>query len=113
MNILFLCTANENRSRTAEFYFQQQYQLCSIRSAGLNARLCRRIGSRLCTNELLDWADHVFVMEEHHKVRIQRYSGDNHLDKIKVLDIEDKYKFMQDDLVKKLITATHEFFQNL
>lgn len=106
MKILFLCTANENRSRTAEFYFQQRYPQHNIRSAGLSAKECNRSGGRLCSKELLDWADKIFVMEKKHRQRIEQYMADAYNQKITTLNIEDIYKFMEQKLIKVLAIKT-------
>ena len=36
MNILFFCTANRDRSRTADIHFQNKYPEHRFRSAGIN-----------------------------------------------------------------------------
>lgn len=103
MNILFLCTANLHRSRTAEFYFQKQWPKHCVRSAGLSEKECSRNQGRLCTPELIAWADKVFVMESHHLDRIEQNIGKSHNSKIAVLDIADIYQFMQKALIEELI----------
>lgn len=108
MKILFLCTANESRSRTAEFYFQQRYPQHNIRSAGLSAKECNRSGGRLCSTNLLDWADQIFVMEQKHLQRIEHFMADIYNQKITVLNIEDIYKFMEQELIKVLEMKTAE-----
>lgn len=100
MNILFLCTANVHRSRTAEDYFKEASpNTYTFLSAGLSEKECTRNGSRLCTIELLEWSDKVFVMEEAHKTRIAEHTGDRFIDKIHVLDIDDIYQYNQPELV--------------
>ncbi len=92
MNILFLCTANKNRSRTAEDFFRQNHSYdYKFLSAGLSKKECARNHSQLCNIELLEWANRVFVMEQMHKERIVEYTGSKFLDKISVLGIEDIY----------------------
>ncbi|MDJ1482216.1 protein tyrosine phosphatase [Cytophagaceae bacterium YF14B1] len=103
MNILFLCTANKNRSRTAEDYFREHYPQHQFRSAGLSQRLCEKEGTTLVTDQMLEWADRIFVMEAHHQERIQQYTGILYLHKINVLGIEDIYTYMQVELVTLLI----------
>jgi predicted protein tyrosine phosphatase len=72
------------------------------KSAGLSQKYCKKHGTTLCTPELLDWADKIFVMEHSHLLRITKYSGESYLNKIQVLNIEDIYKYMQPELVEKL-----------
>ena len=66
MKILFLCTSNIHRSLTAEHYFRVKYPQYEFRSAGLSQKYCKKHGSKLCTTEMLEWADNVFVMEQKH-----------------------------------------------
>ena len=104
MNILFLCTSNLHRSRTAEFYFQKYWPSHNVRSAGLSQSECNRHQSRLCTEELVVWADNIFVMELAHLERIEQNLGKSHSSKITVLGIEDIYQFQQKELVETLIS---------
>ena len=106
MNILFLCTSNIQRSKTAADYFKALDQVNSYRSAGLNERNCRRFGSTLCTEELLAWADRVFVMEQKHVDRIVLHTGDKFTSKIINLQIDDVYTYMDKELIEVLIEKT-------
>lgn len=100
MNILFVCTANRHRSRTAEDYFRETEKgTYSFLSAGLSKKECDRHQSRLCTTELLEWADKIFVMEQRHRKRIIEHTGSQFLRKIQVLDIEDVYRYNQRELI--------------
>ena len=101
MNILFLCTANMHRSRTAEDYFKKQHPDFEFKSAGLSEKYCKQYGSTLCTVDLLNWADKIFVMEPMHVDRISEYAGKQYLQKVEVLNIEDVYKYMQPELINR------------
>lgn len=104
MNILFLCTANLNRSRTAEDYFREHHPLgYSFKSAGLSKKECERNNTCLCTVELLEWADKIFVMEAMHKTRIAENTGLTFIDKVINLNIPDIYKYKQTELIEILI----------
>lgn len=102
MNILFLCTANLHRSRTAEDYYRSISPIHVFRSAGLSQKYCQQYGTTLCTYELLAWADKVFVMEDVHVQLIAEHGGQSYLNKLEVLDIEDVYQYMQPELIEKL-----------
>ncbi len=54
MKILFICNQNQNRSKTAEEIFKGRFE---TKSAGL-------YNESPVTEEQLEWADAVFVMEE-------------------------------------------------
>jgi predicted protein tyrosine phosphatase len=107
MNILFICTSNLHRSRTAEDYFKSQRSSNIFKSAGLSEKYCRVYGTRLCTVELLQWADKVFVMEDIHLKGIVSYTEQIYISKIEVLDIDDIYKYMEPGLLKMLKSKVH------
>lgn len=102
MNILFLCTANLNRSKTAEVYFAAKDPAHTYRSAGLSEKECGRNGTTLCTEEMMEWADVIFVMQNSHIRRIEQYTGQRFLKKIVNLDIPDVYKFGETALIEQL-----------
>jgi protein-tyrosine-phosphatase len=66
MNILFVCTANKDRSRTAELYFQNKYPLHRFRSTGINKFLSERHGGIHIKRYMLEIADLVICMEKCH-----------------------------------------------
>lgn len=99
MNILFLCTSNLNRSKTAEHHFSKVDFNNHYRSAGLSKRECERHNTTLCNDKLLEWADKIFVMEAEHIRRIEEHTGTKYLEKIISLDIPDQYKYGEIELV--------------
>lgn len=102
MNILFLCTANMHRSRTAEDYFRSTNNKHKYKSAGLSEKLCKQYNTRLCSIELLEWADRVYVMEAMHIDRITLHTGEHFINKIENLNIDDIYQYRQTELLEKL-----------
>ena len=100
MNILFVCSRNKWRSRTAETVFRQNGRH-NIKSAGTENSARIRI-----TEKLIDWADTIFVMEKRHKERITEKFGAR-LDhkEIIILDIPDDYKYMDTELIETLKTS--------
>ena len=103
MNILFLCTANIQRSKTAEEIFRRLDVINQYRSAGLSAKYTQRMGSTLCTEAMLEWADAIYVFEDMHIERIREHTGEQYLSKITNLEIEDQYQFFQRELVLLLL----------
>ena len=103
MNILFLCTANIQRSKTAEELFSAADKLNVYRSAGLSKKYVKKADSTLCTEVMLKWADEIYVFEEMHIERIREYTGDIYLHKIANLEIEDSYQYFQRELVLLLL----------
>ena len=111
MNILFLCTANLHRSRSAEDLFKSPESEHSFQSAGLSRKYCAKYGSRLCTIELLNWAEKIYVMEPMHVERIPENAGESYLPKIEILYIDDIYQYMQPELLARL--ASHSKLQSI
>lgn len=109
MNILFLCTSNMHRSKTAEDYFKNLDHNNHYKSAGLNERNCIRYGSRVCTEELLQWADKVFVMEQKHIDRIRMYTEEKYMHKVINLEIDDDFGYMDPNLLNIIISKTGKY----
>lgn len=103
MNILFLCTANIQRSKTAEELFRTFDNSNEYQSAGLSSKYVEKASSTLCTEEMLQWADKVYVFENEHIKRIQQHTGDVFISKIENLDIADEYSYYQRELVLVLL----------
>ena len=103
MNILFLCTSNIQRSKTAEEVFRATNKNHQYKSAGLSYKYVQKANSTLCTEELLQWADRIYVFEQQHIERIQKHTGDVYLPKISNLNIPDNYLYFQKELVLLLL----------
>ncbi len=94
MNILFVCSRNQWRSRTAEDLFKTRGEH-AVRSAGTAPSARIRISEKT-----VDWADLILVMEKRHKQQIQQRFGSLLDEKnIRVLDIPDEYGYMDPALV--------------
>jgi predicted protein tyrosine phosphatase len=100
MKVLFICSRNKWRSRTAETIFKDN-QTHEFRSAGTEN------DARIKVNEkLINWADLIFVMEKRHKQRLQdKFDQLLYDKKIIILDIEDNYQYMDEELIETLKTS--------
>ena len=97
MNILFICSRNKWRSRTAETIFKDD-QRHQFRSAGTENDARIKVSEKL-----VNWADLIFVMEKRHKQRLQEKFGALLDDKdLVILDIEDNYQYMNEELIETL-----------
>lgn len=97
MNILFVCSRNKWRSRTAETIFKDNH-VHAVKSAGTENEARVRV-----TEKLIRWAELIFVMEKRHKQRLLEKFGAIARDKkIIVLDIEDNYQYMDAELIETL-----------
>jgi len=100
-NVIFICTANRDRSRTAEIYFQNKYPEHRFRSAGINKYLSERHGGIHLRQYMLDVADRVICSEQVHYDYIKsNYSV--YESKIEVLNLGDTETFMKEELIKML-----------
>jgi predicted protein tyrosine phosphatase len=102
MNILFVCSANKLRSKTADDYFSAKYPDINFQSAGTNHKTCQKEGTTPLEEEMLDWADFVYVMENKHKNEIRKHVGSKYNSKISVLHIPDDYNYYQRELIQLL-----------
>lgn len=91
--VLFVCTANIDRSPTAEALLKRKEGF-EVLSAGTWINAERRVSARL-----IDWADVIFVMEEHHKEDIIALNPESE-NKIIVLGIPDIYLRNDPELIK-------------
>lgn len=103
MNILFLCTSNIQRSKTAEELFRAANNNHVYKSAGLSVKYVKKANSTLCTEEMLQWAEQVYVFEQQHIDRIKKHTGDVYLPKIINLEISDDYQYFERELVLLLL----------
>lgn len=100
--ILFICSANKQRSKTAEDYFSGKYADIHFLSAGTNIKVCEREGTNPLTIVLLERADLVFVMEQKNKKQITDYVNGKLKKELIVLNIPDIYKYYQKELIEIL-----------
>jgi predicted protein tyrosine phosphatase len=102
--LLFVCTGNIDRSPTAEAMFSG-IEGFEVKSAGTSI-----MAKNVVTEDLIQWADIIFCMEEKHKralIEINPLSAG----KIQVLEIPDIYFFGQPEL-KQLIFSRMENYLN-
>lgn len=102
MNILFVCSANKDRSKTAEDYFSENYTDFSFDSAGTNKKTCNKLGTNYLEDSQLDWANKIYVMENKHRKVLKELFGNQYSYKINVLNIRDIYTYGSKDLIEVL-----------
>ena len=94
---LFICSQNRLRSPTAEQIFSRRGDI-EVSSAGTN-----NDAENPLSDELIEWADFIFVMERAHRNKVQKRYRRALMDKrIVVLDIPDEYDFMDPNLIRLL-----------
>ncbi|MCE7993622.1 MAG: protein tyrosine phosphatase [Roseivirga sp.] len=107
MNLLFICSRNKWRSRTAEIIFKNRHGF-QVRSAGTAASARIKV-----TEKMLNWAEIIFVMEKNHKQRLlERYPQQSAEADIIVLEIPDDYQYMDPELIDILETSVMEYFES-
>jgi len=105
--LLFICSRNRWRSRTAEKLFNG-WNGCEARSAGTEP------GARIrVTAGHLGWADVIFVMEPKHMRRLEEKFPDALGGRRFIcLNIPDSYKFMDKELVAWLQGVVPLYFNH-
>lgn len=97
MNLLFVCSRNKWRSRTAETIFRN-HQAHEVKSAGTENDARIRVSEKL-----IHWAELVFVMEKKHRDRLrEKFGAQLEGKKIIILDIPDDYQYMDIELIEIL-----------
>lgn len=97
MRVLFVCSQNLLRSPTAEKIFAS-YPGIDVASAGTNSDAIRPV-----TADLVQWADTIFVMEQHHqRILATKFRAQLKNKRVVSLDIPDIYHFMDPELVGML-----------
>lgn len=85
------------RSATAHKIYETDTRF-EVKSAGTD-----KSASTVLTDELLNWADSVIVMEKHHRNHIRKHFPDIYKNKrIVCLYIPDYYDYMQTELISIL-----------
>jgi predicted protein tyrosine phosphatase len=105
-NILVVCGRNKKRSRTAEHIFKHDDRF-NIRSAGVSPKSERKLSE----NDL-NWADLVLVMETEQRTKIWEQYQHLSLPKIEVLHIADDYEFMDAELVEVLTDKMNDILKS-
>lgn len=93
MKVLFICSANKDRSITAEEYARENFPMHEYDSAGTNRKICFQLGTQLVQTHQLLWADKIICMESKHKKEIQKLVGAKFNSKLAVLHIKDRYPY--------------------
>lgn len=106
MNVLFVCSRNKWRSRTAETIFKNSATHV-VKSAGTEP------GARIkITAKLVAWADIIFVMENKHRQRIKdRFNQEIRTKQVVVLDIADAYGYMDEELIEIIKTVVSPYLE--
>jgi len=104
--ILFVCTYNKMRSKTAEAVYENDARF-TVSSAGVSESAAVQVRP-----ENLAWADYIVVMEEIHRQWLLSNFPDLVAHKeILCLDIPDEYWFMEADLVLLISERFEELYR--
>jgi protein-tyrosine phosphatase len=106
-NILVVCGRNKKRSRTAEHIFKNDCRF-NIRSVGLSPKSDRKISE----NDL-NWADLVFVMETEQRSKICSLYMHLEIPTVEILHIPDDYEFMDKELVEMLTDRINDTLKSV
>jgi predicted protein tyrosine phosphatase len=95
-NILVVCGRNKRRSRTAEYIFKNDSRF-QIRSVGLSAKSDRELKEKD-----ISWANLIFVMDNGQRNRIWAHYRHLTIPPIEVLEIDDNYDYLDEELISLL-----------
>ncbi|MGF1525936.1 MAG: low molecular weight protein tyrosine phosphatase family protein [Candidatus Competibacterales bacterium] len=104
VNLLFVCSQNRLRSPTAEVVFAD-YPGVTTLSAGTD-----KDAETPLSGDLVQWADVIFAMERTHRHKIAQRFGPLLKDKrLVVLDIKDRYGYLDQELIRVLKTRVPRY----
>jgi predicted protein tyrosine phosphatase len=102
--VLFVCRQNKVRSLTAEHLYRVRPDL-EVRSAGTVA-----FAKNQLTDELLDWADAIFVFDGSQVEAMEKRFGTKDFGKpVVCLDLPDTFQYKSQQLVLKLTAKLEPF----
>lgn len=97
VKVLFICTANLMRSRTAEDLYRSDPRFY-VKSAGTSS-----LAERVVDDNLIKWADAIVVMEDFHRRQVLKsFSGSIDKKTVYCLRIPDVYPYMDPGLIEIL-----------
>lgn len=106
LKLLFVCTVNRMRSATAHEIYEGDQRFI-VKSAGTD-----KSANTVISNEILDWADSIVVMEKHHRNYIRQKFPDIYKHKkIVCLCIPDDYDFMDTELIAILKEKVEDVYR--
>ena len=85
MRLLFICSANLNRSPTFQKWFEKFHPEYDVKSTG-----CWQGYPDRLDETILDWADWVFVMDISHEMHLKR-NYRKIMEKVRVVGVSDQY----------------------
>jgi predicted protein tyrosine phosphatase len=97
--VLMVCTGNLDRSPTAAMVLAEMRAAAWVASAGTETWAENRL-----TQELVEEADVICVMEDAHHRFIRNRFGDQHAQKVVILDVPDVYICGEQELKRILRT---------
>lgn len=103
--VLFVCSRNRLRSPTAEQVFSN-WPGIETASAGTDNDAEEQLGE-----ELIEWADIIFVMEKAHRTKLARKFRKHLRARVVCLDIPDNFAFMDPALVRLLESKVAPFLR--
>ena len=105
--LLFVCTGNRDRSPTAEDLFRNSKEY-EAKSAGTHAFATQRV-----SQELIDWADKIFVMSELEDQHLTFLETNFNLKGKAVydLDIPDRYERGSQELINLLASRLSRYLR--
>ena len=93
--LLFVCTANLNRSPTFERFFKKYYdKKFEVKSAGIYYGY-----PEILNEKILSWADKVYVMDLSQELFIKKHYSE-YISKVEAVGISDQYNPDDEDLIE-------------
>ena len=106
LKLLFVCTINRMRSATAHKIYENDNRF-EVKSAGTD-----KAANTVLSNEILNWADSIVVMEKYHRNYIRKHFPEIYkMKRIVCLYIPDDYDYMQTELIEILKDKVEDVYR--
>lgn len=107
MKILFVCSGNIRRSRTAHDIYRKnpvdEFELCGTHREWIRENIEGEAqGAVEISLQLVAWADRILCMQEEHREFIDYHYGQRYTEKCEVLDVPDYWERGHEELVEIL-----------
>lgn len=96
VKVLVVCSRNKKRSLTAEKIYRNDPRV-EVRSVGTSPSARRKI-----QKSDIKWAEVILFMEKKHRQIMEQLFGKDTLPSSIVLDIEDEFEYMDQELIEML-----------
>ncbi|MFQ6678638.1 MAG: hypothetical protein ACE5D0_10020 [Fidelibacterota bacterium] len=103
IDILFICTGNRDRSKTAEIVINKRFPKFVCKSAGTHSVMCQLNGSQLVNQRLVNASESIVFMQPYHYIMTAFHFMLPPDQQHHIWNIHKSHKFMEEDLINEIL----------